>query len=185
MSVVTLVAKGSLDARLFVICELLPEQAKIADKFAIVRNMQFQQQGHTAPELYTGFLRGDRPAIGSLISKLHSEAGLRGALPPNIYIGDENHVGRPGFPGKVHEAFIPDSRTASLRMASGLTSERISERRGFPLRRRALLDYDNGAAVGRRSYRGLAALPVAQRSPLARSILSNLCDARFGSIGGR
>src|SRR5262245_4849786 len=47
------------------ICELFPEQAKVADKLAIVRNMQFQQQGHTAPELYTGFLRGDRPAIGS------------------------------------------------------------------------------------------------------------------------
>src|SRR5689334_9498210 len=51
------------------ICELLPEQAKIADKFAIIRNMQFQQQGHTAPELYTGFLRGDRPSIGAVVSK--------------------------------------------------------------------------------------------------------------------
>src|SRR5262245_32564674 len=38
------------------ICELFPQQAKIADKFAIVRNMKFLQQGHTAPELYTGFL---------------------------------------------------------------------------------------------------------------------------------
>jgi hypothetical protein len=44
--------------------ELLPLQARIADRLAIVRNMVFQQQGHTAPELYTGFLRGDRPAIG-------------------------------------------------------------------------------------------------------------------------
>ena len=52
------------------ICELMPLQAKIADKLAIIRNMKFQQQGHTAPELYTGFLRGDRPAIGSVVSKL-------------------------------------------------------------------------------------------------------------------
>ena len=29
------------------ICELMPLQAKIADKFAIIRNMKFQQQGHT------------------------------------------------------------------------------------------------------------------------------------------
>src|SRR6478752_4748721 len=36
--------------------ELLPLQAKIADKLAIVRNMVFKQEGHTAPELYTGFL---------------------------------------------------------------------------------------------------------------------------------
>src|SRR5215470_13322483 len=40
------------------ICELMPLQAKIADKLAIVRNMKFAQEGHTPPELYTGFLRG-------------------------------------------------------------------------------------------------------------------------------
>src|SRR3954463_397456 len=47
------------------ICELMPLQATIADKLAVIRNMKFEQQGHTAPELYTGFLRGNRPAIGS------------------------------------------------------------------------------------------------------------------------
>src|SRR5688500_12350428 len=31
------------------ISELLPLQAKIADKFTILRNMKFEQQGHTAP----------------------------------------------------------------------------------------------------------------------------------------
>ena len=111
------------------ISEHFPLQAKIADKLAIVRNMQFKQQGHTAPELYTGFLRGDRPAIGSVVSKLRSDAGLRGALPPNVYIGDENHVGRPGYLGKLHEAFIPDSRTANLALAKGLTRDRVSDRR--------------------------------------------------------
>src|SRR5438552_55689 len=83
------------------ICELMPLQAKIADKLAIIRNMKFEQQGHTAPELYTGFLRGNRPAIGSVISKLRADAGVRGAMPPNVYIGDANHVGRPGFLGKA------------------------------------------------------------------------------------
>src|SRR5262245_40996809 len=33
------------------ICELMPLQAKIADRFAIIRNMKFAQNGHTAPEL--------------------------------------------------------------------------------------------------------------------------------------
>ena len=46
------------------ICELMPLQAKIADKLAIIRNMKFEQQGHTSTELDTGFVRGDRPAIG-------------------------------------------------------------------------------------------------------------------------
>jgi uncharacterized protein (DUF1501 family) len=111
------------------ICELFVKQAEIADKFAIVRNMQFQQQGHTAPELYTGFLRGDRPSIGSVVSKLRGDAGLVGALPPNVYIGDANHVGKPGFLGKVHEAFIPDSQTANMKLATGLTLDRVDDRR--------------------------------------------------------
>jgi len=37
------------------VSEHLPLHAKIADKFAIIRNMKFQQEGHTAPKLYTGF----------------------------------------------------------------------------------------------------------------------------------
>jgi len=111
------------------ISEYFPLQAKIADKFAIVRNMQFQQQGHTAPELYTGFLRGDRPALGSVVSKLRSDAGIVSPLPPNVYIGDENHVGKPGFLGKIHEAFIPDSRTAKLDFPPGVTLDRLADRR--------------------------------------------------------
>jgi uncharacterized protein (DUF1501 family) len=111
------------------ICELLPKQATIADKFAIVRNMKFEQQGHTAPELYTGFLRGNRPAIGSVVSKLRADAGIVGALPPNIYIGDANHVGHPGFLGKAHEAFIPGERMTSLAPAAGLNLDRLHDRR--------------------------------------------------------
>ncbi len=111
------------------ICELLPLQARIADKLAIVRNMQFQQQGHTAPELYTGFLKGDRPSIGSVVSKLRSDAGIRGTLPPYVYLGDANHVGRPGFLGKAHEAYLPGSKAANLGRNRDLTLERLNDRR--------------------------------------------------------
>src|SRR6202011_5591922 len=68
------------------ICELMPLQAKIADKLAIVRNMKFAQQGHTGPELYTGFLKGDRPSIGSVLSKLHADAKIRRPLPSYVYL---------------------------------------------------------------------------------------------------
>jgi hypothetical protein len=113
----------------FDICELLPLQAKIADKLAIIRNMKFQQQGHTAPELYTGFLKGDRPAIGSVISKLRADAGVRGALPANVYLGDANHVGHPGFLGKAHEAYIPGEKAANLGLARGMSLDRLGDRR--------------------------------------------------------
>ena len=112
------------------ISELLPMQAKIADKFAIIRNMKFQQEGHTAPELYTGFLRGNRPAIGSVISKLRSDAGIRMPIPPNVYLGDANHVGHPGFLGKAHEAYIPGERASTnLGMARDMTLDKLSDRR--------------------------------------------------------
>jgi len=111
------------------ICELMPLQAKIADKFAIVRNMKFQQEGHTAPELYSGFLRGDRPAIGSVISKLRADSGVRNPMPPYVYLGDENHVGHPGFLGKAHQAYIPGSKAANLGLAREMTLQKLGDRR--------------------------------------------------------
>ena len=113
------------------ICELMPMQATIADKVAIIRNMKFQQEGHTAPELYTGFLKGNRPAIGSVVSKLRSDAGVLGALPPNIYIGDANHVGHPGYLGKAHEAYIPGTMSTNLSLLREVSVERLSDRRGL------------------------------------------------------
>jgi hypothetical protein len=111
------------------ICELMPLQAKIADKFAIIRNMKFLQQGHTPPELYTGFLTGNRPSIGSVISKLRRDAGIRGALPPYVYLGDANYVGHPGFLGKAYEAYIPGDRATNLGLARAMTLDRLTDRR--------------------------------------------------------
>ncbi|MBY0230104.1 MAG: DUF1501 domain-containing protein, partial [Gemmataceae bacterium] len=105
--------------------ELLPMQAKIADKFALVRSMRFKQEGHTAPELYTGFLRGDRPSIGSVVSKLHGG----GPLPPYVYLGDANHVGGPGFLGKAHEAYIPGTKAGSLGRNPAVPLDRLAERK--------------------------------------------------------
>lgn len=112
------------------ISELLPLQATIADKFAIVRNMKFLQQGHTAPELYTGFLDGKRPSMGSIISKLRADAGIRGPLPANVYLGDANHAGGPAYLGKAHEPYIPGVRGAmNLGLAREVTLDRLGERK--------------------------------------------------------
>ncbi len=108
------------------ICELMPLQAKIADKLAIIRNMKFLQQGHTPPELYTGFLNSDRPSIGSVVSKLR---GVPGTLPPYVYLGDANMVGGPGFLGKAHEAYQPGSKADNLGLIKGMTLDRLGQRR--------------------------------------------------------
>src|SRR5260370_28402860 len=91
------------------LCELMPLQAKIADKLAIIRNMKFLQQGHTPPELYSGFLDGKRPAIGSVVSNLRSDAGIRTPLPPYVYLGDRNYVGQPRLLRPAHPAHPPRS----------------------------------------------------------------------------
>lgn len=135
----------------FDICELMPLQAKIADKLAIIRNMKFQQQGHTAPELYTGFLQGDRPSIGSAVSKLRQDAGERSPLPGHVYLGDANHAPRPGYLGKPYEPYLPGERAANLGLARDMTLDRLGDRtqllRAFDGLRREL-DGPQGGLAG-------------------------------------
>ena len=137
------------------ISELLPLHARIADKFAIVRNMKFQQEGHTAPELYTGFLRGDRPSFGSVISRLRADAGVRSPLPPYVYLGDANHVGHPGFLGKAHEAYIPGQKAANLGRSKDVSLEQLADRKEllktFDDARREL-DDSRGSRLGMDSF---------------------------------
>jgi uncharacterized protein (DUF1501 family) len=111
------------------LCELMPLQARIADKFAIIRNMRFQQQGHTSPELYTGFLNSNRPSIGSVVSKLRRDKGIVGSMPSLVSLGDANHVPRPGFLGKAHEPYVPGPQAANLGLVSGMTLDRLADRR--------------------------------------------------------
>src|SRR5207249_3374356 len=82
-------------------------------------------------ELYSGFLKGDRPSFGSIVSKLRSDAGLRRPIPPYVYIGDANHVGRPGFLGKAHEAYIHGEKGANLGLSRDMTQTRLAERRSL------------------------------------------------------
>jgi len=113
----------------FDISELLPRQARIADKLAVIRNMEFKQQGHTSPELYTGFLTGNRPSIGSVVSKLRSDAGVVGAMPPHVALGDANHVPQPGFLGIAHQPYLPGMRGGDLGLVAGIDQDRLGERR--------------------------------------------------------
>src|SRR6266516_4512123 len=53
------------------ICELLPRQAKIADKLAVVRSATWQEPDHQRIEIFTGFPKRERrPSFGSYISRL-------------------------------------------------------------------------------------------------------------------
>src|SRR6266702_81045 len=55
----------------FDVCEHMPMQAKIADKLALVRTVQFvEPMQHELEEVYTGFPKAaKRPSFGSVVSR--------------------------------------------------------------------------------------------------------------------
>ena len=94
------------------ICELMPQQARIADKFTILRGVQLAHL-HTANEFYSGFPwqetpravvpgEAQRPAVGSVVSKLR---GARSAIPPYVSLDNNIDWERAYYLGAEHEPF--------------------------------------------------------------------------------
>jgi hypothetical protein len=150
----------------FDICELMPLQAKIADKLALVRSMRFLQAGHTPPELLTGFLDGKRPDIGAVVSRLRKDAGILGALPPYVALDIESY---PAYLGMAHKPFTPGQKLESLGLAKGMTADRVEDRREllktFDTLRREL-DDSRGSLAGVDAFHAQALEMIS--SPKAR-----------------
>lgn len=131
------------------ICELMPLQAKIADKLAIIRNLRaLATDTHMPEELLCGFpfgpeggphslKPGTRPTFGSVVSKLHPANGTN--LPPYVTLdmGRMPHgYGRPAalepaFLGHAHQPFDPSAPggVANLGLARETTPDRLADRK--------------------------------------------------------
>lgn len=131
------------------ICELMPLQAQIADKLAIIRNMRaLATDTHMPEELLSGFpfgpeggprsLRpGTRPTFGAVVSRLRPANGTN--LPPYVTLDMSQmpHGYRrpanlePAFLGVAHQPFDPSTPggLANLGLGDGMTLERLGERR--------------------------------------------------------
>src|SRR5437667_1887602 len=74
------------------LCELLPRQSKIANKFAVVRSATWEEPDHQRIEIFTGFpKRQRRPSFGSYVSRL--APGPRTALPRFVSLkGDDQEI---------------------------------------------------------------------------------------------
>jgi len=94
------------------ICELMPGQAKIADRFAILRGVQLAHL-HTANEFYSGYPWQDsprasvpgeaqRPALGSVVSRVR---GGNAAIPPYVSLGNKGDWEQAYYAGLEHEPF--------------------------------------------------------------------------------
>src|SRR5881409_1843031 len=95
------------------ISELLPRQAKIADKFAVVRSATWEEPDHQRIEIFTGYPKRERrPSFGSYVSRL--AARPENGLPKFVSLkGDDQEIAeaeQPLWVGAQHRAFVPDNK---------------------------------------------------------------------------
>src|SRR5262249_13279171 len=125
------------------ICELMPMQAQIADKFAILRGAQVANL-HTGNMFYSGYpwqesprasVPGEarRPAVGSIVSRLRPG---RSDIPPYVSIENAYDWERAYYAGVEHEPLrvgssSPRESIENMGRNASVTPDRLAERRGL------------------------------------------------------
>lgn len=117
----------------FDVCEHMPMQARIADKLALVRTVQFvEPMQHELEEVYTGYPKSaKRPAFGSVVSRFMShQAEVPG------YVSLEYSEGRtsyehPQYAGASHAPLhiAGGEGVRNLGLQQGMSRPRIDQRR--------------------------------------------------------
>ena len=116
--------------------ELLPELAKQADKYSIIRSMTHGQNGHeTASYLtQTGRMPGGRqvyPSVGAVVSLFKGYgAGYEGLIPPYIVLTEpQGRFSEAGFLGVRYKPFATGGDPGQSRFAvEGIVAPGISDR---------------------------------------------------------
>ncbi len=119
------------------ICEALPELAKQADKFSIIRSMTHGINAHESASycVQTGRMPGGRtvyPAVGSMVSLKHGyDAGYTGLIPPYVVLTEpQGRFSEAGFLGPRYKPFATGGDPAQDPFAvEGIVAEGISDRR--------------------------------------------------------
>jgi hypothetical protein len=124
-------------------CELFPLQAQMFDKLAVLRAVVSPVDEHTDVTVMTGYRSsaartGGHPSFGSVVSRIR---GTAGGMPPFVSLRGMTPGTEPGFLGVAHRPFTPTGPgVADLRLPTGVTAERMAERRqlleGFDTLRR-------------------------------------------------
>ena len=92
------------------ICELMPLQAQIMDRVALLRGIRSVENDHYLSEVYSGLPRraGRRPAFGSIVSR---QVGSGSSLPAYVSLNqpstDEFEYEKPYYAGSGHGPFRP------------------------------------------------------------------------------
>jgi hypothetical protein len=119
------------------ICELLPELAKQADKYSIIRSMTHDVNAHETASymVQTGHKSGDGivyPCVGAVVSRLKGyEAGYSGLVPPYIVLTEpQGRFSEAGFLGSRYKPFATGGDPAQKRfVVEGIVAEGVSDER--------------------------------------------------------
>jgi hypothetical protein len=125
--------------------ELMAEQAKIADKLAVIRSITHNSGSHgTSSHLtQTGYyLRNNQnrenemPCVGSVVSRLRGSNAA--GLPAFVSLPNTMRYGRPAWLGSGYAAFEtvkdpskPNFQVPNISLARGLTPERLADRQSL------------------------------------------------------
>ena len=120
-----------------VISELMPELAKQADKYSLIRSMTHGSNAHetAAYMVQTGHAEGERlvyPSAGAVVSLFKGyDAGYKGLLPPYIVLTEpQGRFSEAGFLGPSYKPFATGGDPARQPFAvQGIVAEGISTRR--------------------------------------------------------
>jgi len=134
-------------------CEMLPEQAQIADRITVLRSVNHGSGDHTKGNhwMLTGFEGPDfnkpdnkvqrRPSLGSVASALRgpTQPGMPAyAAAPHLRGGTDNIFHYATYLGGGHNPFITNAdpneaefRVRDLALSSGLTFDRLEDRRSL------------------------------------------------------
>lgn len=121
------------------ICEHLPQLAKIADKFAIIRSMVGAKDRHESFQCMTGRLNerhppGGWPEFGAVVSKL--QGAKDPTLAPYVNLSPKMqhtpyNFGKPSFLGHAYTPFSPSGDIKDDMVLGSITPERLSDRRSL------------------------------------------------------
>jgi hypothetical protein len=119
------------------VCELMPQLAKQADKYSIIRSMTHGVNGHetAAYMVQTARAQGGRdvfPSVGAVVSLFKgSQAGYRGLLPPYIVLTEpQGRFSEAGFLGARYKPFATGGDPGQSRFAvEGIVAQGISDQR--------------------------------------------------------
>ncbi|MCS7016273.1 MAG: DUF1501 domain-containing protein [Gemmatales bacterium] len=125
------------------ICELLPRQAQILDKMAIIRSCAHKESGHgsAVKNLNTGYLHPPNtnegsflyPAVGAIVAKVREQQ--RRQLPNYVCIPSarifKDDIGGGAYLGPAYDPFAADPREGpkALMLPAELSASRLENRR--------------------------------------------------------